>query len=461
VSGMFLFALFARVSQLNDLLVPSWIDGLTHQEFLSRLIERQRMSIEAIYPKGFHANAAFVLLLFKNSPNEAILMLGQWLSLISGLGFYFLARRVLIIRQAQFALGLFWFWSMFPAYLINWSRYPLLQGLVILPLATAIYIDGSLKKQSQTSLIALLSIGLVITYYGSFVMFGAFVLVDLVRIITKYDTRIDPQKKMRWIAFFIFPSVLILLIRFGRILFYGLRIYGQDASTGWIDDVINVVEISLKDSGWIVWITGMIGFVLALIYRNHRLLPLLGWVLSLSFINILQFLFNITISSFANTFIFISIPLALMAGFAFKYMIVPQRKDILGYFLIAFLTFFGSYKNSGIVSPSNILLFPADLKAFEWITENIIPNSVFMVNSFAWGDDRAPSDGGGWISYFTENKYILYEPKIFEKVVRENEIDYIYVGRGYGELNPDIIKNNNQFTLVYDSDGVKIFKRTR
>jgi hypothetical protein len=377
---------------------------------------------------------------------------------MAGLAFYLVARKLLRMPYSLFTLGIYWFWAPFPAYLINWARYPYLQSLVLLPVAVQIYRDHSLNRRSRYILLTWLLIGLGLTYYGTVVIFIAFVIMDLiVSISTQRHPEIFP--KMRGLALATLPILVILLIRLYHAFEFG--IYGQDSTVSLLEDGIQALNISLTHGGWLLWGLGIPGLCMALIFRFERFLLMAGWFLVLLTINLLQAMLNVTVSSLANTIIFLSIPLTLLAGLAFKclWVITMQRIRLSLYLVILLMAVSGAYNISGIVQSSTTLFLTADRSAMDWITHNTPADSVYLINSFWWGDDRAPSDGGGWLTTITKRKSVLYVPENFERSIENEDIDFVYTGRGYGDLHSELLANDERFSLAYDKDGIKIFKR--
>jgi len=147
LSLLFIIALFTRVSQINDIQVPSGVGAQTHQKIIEKIAERAEIPLGSIYYLGFHSNVYLVHLLTNHSIPESTLVFGQWLSVISGLSFYALARKTFSNPTiAIVTTSLYWFASPIPAYLINISRYPFLQGMVLLPSAIVL-ISENIKSQ--------------------------------------------------------------------------------------------------------------------------------------------------------------------------------------------------------------------------------------------------------------------------------------------------------------------------
>jgi hypothetical protein len=459
LSLIFLLAALTRVSQINDLFVPNWVDGIVHQQIITRILERQGISFDTIYPKGFHANVIFEYLVFGGSLPECILLMGQWLSLMSGLTFYLLARNLLRTPYSLLATETYWFWPAFPAFLINWGRLPYLQSLVLLPVAVGILYKNSANLRPHLIVLSLLLLGIGLTYYGAFLIVLAFVITDVIRYFSRAEYA-QALKKARSLAVMMLPIMLILVIRLNRALNAG--IYGQASTTSLFEDSIRTFKISFSQGGWLIWILGISGFVCALIIKQRKFLLMAEWLLVLLSINFFQAAIKFTVSSIANSIIFLSIPLTLLAGLILRFalMRIFQPVKQLAYIVVGLIILAGAYNISGIIQPSTVLYSQADQKGMEWIVHNTSQNSVFLINSFLWGNDRAASDGGGWLTFIANRKSILYDVDKLENTLDNTNIDYVYLGRGYGDFNPDLIEEDSRFSLVYKNDGITIFKRT-
>ncbi len=454
LSLIFLLAVWTRVSQISDIFVPNWIDGIVHQQFITRILERQAISFDTIYPKGFHSSVIFEYLLLGDSVPESILLMGQWLSLISGLAFYLLARTLFRVPYGLLVTEIYWFWPAFPAFLINWGRFPYLQSLVLLPVVIGILNKNSLHLRSQFSLLTLLLLGMGLTYYGALLIFFAFVVADLLRRSSRTEY-LQALGKARILAVITLPIMLVLVIRLVHALQLG--IYGQDSRISLFEDGIRTFKISLGHGGWMVWLLGISGLALALIVKHRKFLLMGTWIFVLISIDFVQAALNFTISSLANSIIFLSIPLALLSGLILRVSLVSAKR--LTHLVVGLIIITGAYTSSGIIQPSTVLYTEADQKGMEWIVRNTPPNSVFLINSFLWGNDRAPSDGGGWITFIAKRESILYDVHNIKNTFENTNFDYVYFGRGYGDLDPELVEMDSRFCLVYENNGIKIFQR--
>jgi hypothetical protein len=140
----------------------------------------------------------------------------------------------------------------------------------------------------------------------------------------------------------------------------------------------------------------------------------------------------------------------------------------------------------------------ADERAARWIQQNTPEDSTFLVNfMFAYGDSLVVgTDGGWWLPLVTRRKttvppltygmetgpftdygewinYLLAEvntkgildPEVLSLLV-ERGVTHVYIGQRHGivnyggtnTLNPEVIKQNPNFQLIYNMDRVWIFK---
>ncbi len=125
-----------------------------------------------------------------------------------------------------------------------------------------------------------------------------------------------------------------------------------------------------------------------------------------------------------------------------------------------------------------------DLDAFKWIDENLEDDSVFLNN--AAQNNRSfivfSSDGAAWIPVFTDNEIAMPFTEFSSETTHSNyshynnlltdatsceDIDYLYKGNihyyykdSQGVFGPQLVpsKSNENFELVYDSSGTKIYR---
>jgi hypothetical protein len=81
------------------------------------------------------------------------------------------------------------------------------------------------------------------------------------------------------------------------------------------------------------------------------------------------------------------------------------------------------------------------------------------VNSFYWGNELRPSNGGGWVYAFTGRRMLFVQNETdvvgILDFIKLNGIKYIYLGEGAGVFNLDSF---HDFLIQYQKDNVTILK---
>jgi hypothetical protein len=308
------------------------------------------------------------------------------------------------------------------------------------------------------ALCALLTLGLGLTYYGALLMFLAFMAAELVTLASTAGIA-EALRRIRWVALAITPIALILLLRLRSSVDAG--ILGQAAAAGLVDDAAFALQATWSRSDWLLWLPATVGCGLAFMTKHRNLRVCAAWLVALLLFNVAQISFGITVSSLLNTLIFLALPLTLFAGFAYRVVLVFGFRDArtLAFILTLVLALTGAYYCSGISQPSVVFYRPTDAKAMEWIKHNAPESSVFLIDSFWWGDSLAPSNGGGWLPAIAARKVILFDPQNDEMTLESGQVDFVYAGGGYGNMSPKAITASRAFSLVYDVEGTQIYAR--
>ena len=194
--------------------------------------------------------------------------------------------------------------------------------------------------------------------------------------------------------------------------------------------------------------------------------------------------------------IMLFMPLSLLAGYMVGCLFNTGRKVLPVRFHMPYhlalvlagsvLAFFGARSMLPILNPVTFLFREADKPALEWIRENLPSNEAILINSFMWNNGvYAGQDGGYWITPMIGHKTlpppVLYdlgdavEKKLINQTCREvidrgknpadlyelmesQKINYVYLGARGGVLSPAALKSSPLFRLMYNHDGVWIFK---
>ena len=484
--GITFFCLFLlRSVQMSEVFVPNWFDGFVHTSLVQNFIVKEIISIGRIYHVGFHAIALVVTQLSGMEVPQTVLLLGQWFSVICGFTFYSFVRRIThSVFPAFFSLLAYLLLLYFPSHLVSWSRYPFLLGLTFLPPTILTSMDWIDNHQGNYFLTLILVASLIISHYGSFLIWVSYVLVHLVYRIMVGDIKHNVVKGKSILVrslslfspllVFVSPKVINLLGRQGIIASMVLR--GSDPDLG--IDTLNVLDLVFDNNSLLVLIWILVS-VWLFFKGRHMFSIVLSWPITVLFLTWIQYyLLGISISSYINFIIFLSMPLAIAIGFLFyrASLLIPKlhfswKPPVASHLIKRSLQVFlvvtiipGVFTNIKIIVPETIIFTKEDRYAMEWISENTPNDSVFLIRSTFWGNNTIlPSDGGGWINLLTGRQIVypqaigeLYDMCVF---ARENGANYIYFGKPTGDVLFDLRLSDldeRSYRVVYESPNVKI-----
>jgi hypothetical protein len=477
---LFLVAVLSRTAQVNDIYVPNWLDGQIHQQILGRILD-SKISIGDLYHTGFHAFAAYLNLIFGLSSPESIIVAGQWLGLVSGLTLYPLLRKYTSSPlYALFGAAVYWFLLPFPSYLISWARYPLLLGMVILPAAIILNLDWLQGKDRGFILPFASAIALIMAHYGAFLAFlliiSSYILWNAFSRLQKKPGDLVSSRIRAFIIVMSIPIISFVSIKIATLISDNSlqNVIAQNSLAIATTDLVYVIKITLRNGGLLVWILSAYGLIYAIICKRDLLVPTAIWTI----VQLLVYLIEISIigaaiSSITNLLVVLSIPLALLAansaemvmGFAklksIRLPVKAEHKKLLFFVFTSFFIIMSAYNISGVINPVTVLYNRNDQNAIEWIQNNTDQSASFLIDAFQWGGEYVSSDGGGWINYLSGRQTIFpTSPANFtdsSNLIDKQGIKYIYLGQGYGDLNPSQFQNDS-YGLVYQNRGIKIYK---
>lgn len=154
------------------------------------------------------------------------------------------------------------------------------------------------------------------------------------------------------------------------------------------------------------------------------------------------------------------------------------------------LAAWGGQRLLPLVNPTTVLFREADRPALAWITENTPSQAGFLINPFSWGyGTYAGNDGGFWIAplagrrtipppvifaldaspeQFTEVNDIsrralqaAQDPAALHALMRENGLDYLYIGARGGAFSLSRLSASPLFRLRYQNGGTAVFEIIR
>ncbi len=513
--GLFVLVLIVRVLQIEDLSAPLWVDGLTHTNTIQAIVQAGELPTGLLYHVGFHANVVALQAITDLPIPELMLIYGQWIGALSGLTLYLFAKIILepvlqpgngnLISYLASAVGL-WFFAQAPTYLVNWGRYPFMQGIALLPGALAVTLYALSKQRlANYALAAILVSGLFLSHYGMISFWLTFMLTwagwracqgGYFTAASRRQFQFPTVQLNRW---FILASTIAILC----ILVLGLRsaalwfgetfasIIAQSRQNVEEIELIEIFRINFQSGGLWLGIVGLSGLILAAFRYRQVLLLVGGWFLSqTTFIALQAPFFGEALASYTNLFLALSLPLAIFAGLFYHELalllfrrsppnksvpIMPDRKTPLrekGAFLcLAALAITGSFFQMNIITPATVLYTSADRQAMQWIRENTPEGARFLINSNYWGGLKqkiVPSDGGGWVEMMTGRpaEFLQNEDERQNLVefLRSRPKEYIYLGAFPGFLDQAILSETadplllSSLEKVYQQGGISIFR---
>lgn len=512
---LFLLAIFSRVLQVDNLMVPNWTDGLAHQRALSDLFYNRISPTNQIYHFGYHLTAFFAETLSGLTSPEATLIFGQWLSVAAGMSFYLLAQKCFNSKLISLiCLSFYWFLSPFPLYLISWGRYPILLGISLLPTAIIYCVEWLSSKTFGSFLLSsLFSLSLSLAHYSIFVFWIVFLFSFWI-----FSEKHESSSKSQNIhSKFFFPAQIgVSFLLFSlfylpktitalktsdacqtgfssinlciRQLSVSSQIFGiprADINNSLMTsnkDVLNIknqvrkiisspdinhhLYLSIQNGGKTLLLCGILGLVY-LFQANRKLFyGIFFWLFLTILISLIQYLlFDTAVPSIPNIIIILPILLTLLSGFVLQIYLNKKSfsKHIYNIVLacVIGMVLFGAYGSIGFVNPITTLYTEEDNEAIEWIRQQTNSRDLILINSFYWGSWCLPSDGGGWITPLTRRNTVYpisqQEYADIQSLISIKGVNYVYLGNGYGVLQSSVFKSND-YNLVYQKNGIQIYK---
>ena len=467
-----------RFYQARALVLPAWVDSVHHVLITQVIFEHGSLPgdlspylpVPFYYHYGFHALAAVFEAVSQLTADKAVLVLGQVISAGISLSVYRLSLSVWRDPKRGLAAALLvGFFSQMPAYYLTWGRYPLLAGLLILPLAMAQALDiyqepdeagkGWLK---QGLLMALLTVGVLLTHYLTALLLAGFLIV-LGLALLWHDVSHRTLAIKRWAA--LLGGTLAGLV---ASLPWLVRVF-QYNSVGLSIDVVLPQAIggagyspNYADYLWALagpvrdyWflVIGGLGLAWGLVSRKFR--PLAIWGLLVA-IGSLPLGYKLPPFRQDHFVIVLFLPAALFAGdllfscgswltrlaSALRDRLARRRmrqsmQDLVqasgeaapptdrkpgwkGWISIGLpmavvlgLCLWGLDETKNILNPATILVDQADVQALDWIPAHLPQDARFYINVTPWqfGVYRGV-DGGWWILPLT-GRWVLLPPVVY------------------------------------------------
>ncbi|MEA3346429.1 MAG: hypothetical protein U9Q78_09365 [Chloroflexota bacterium] len=450
------------------------------------------------YHFGFHSAAAFLHWLSGIGIAKSVLVVGQTLSALSLLSAFFFAERLLRSKAAGLSsalvVGLF---SVFPAYYTNWGRFPQLTGLVILPIALVLAIEGLDRRAGSTRYLAAAGIalaGLFLTHYRVLIFYLSFMAVYL--LCSTYASRSSAKATLR---------IWLQLLAIG---FLALAL-----TWPWLQNLLNHLSsaslalaaykpsrefFSMKRleegaisfySNYPLMVLSIVGAIWGLLKRERLIIVLCLWVVVLLLISN-PYWVNLPGVGLADTVTVVMslfFPASIAIGFlaASIERVIPKTQLLIGALIVA-LAFWGFGRMLTIVDPSNVYVKEADKAAMEWIRKNTREDAKFLVPSVVYLNLVIGLDAGYWMPLLagrsTTAPPMIYpmersaqkgfaaeaislseasstpDAKETLRVLREKGVTHVYIGKRGSKIYPKSLMDNPNYQLIYHRDGTWIFE---
>jgi len=496
-----------RLAQAEVLALPAWVDSLHHTLISRKMFEAGGLTstLEPYLPGPFyyhyavHAVSAAYAALTGLHPAETLLVVGQVISAGISLSIYALVRPLVKNWHWAAIAGLLAaFATKMPGYYLAWGRYTLLIGMLMLPLAMSEALQVVQGKQPRKAAIALtlLTAGTLLSHY-----FTAFLLaLFLVILALLWLVRSLKAKQFQWkeLAALAVPALggLVLVSRwYWRVFRYSLGVFhpAVTLSAGAAGDVNQwhyYWTLVGPYSGYVVLALALIGALAGLFHQKTRGLALWGMLVAFMALPLGLHIAPFRSDHFALVLFLPACCLAVLglewASGLFRRPWQPAGISAGTTALVAFMLIVGAQQTWNVVNPDTILADQADLAALEWINTHTPPEARFFINTTPWGYELYRGvDGGTWIMPYTgrwslaptifytfsgdkENtaRWTSWNEQAsqiqgctdeFLTLVRDADLDYLYLREGKGSLQADALRNCTGLKQLYSAGGVSIW----
>ena len=450
------------------------------------------------YHFGYHAFIAILSILNGIEPRLLVLISGPLLVGLSALSTaYFVAEnsvKQIGIVVAAYIPALI---SVIPTGMLLWGRYPQLLGLCILPILLSEYyrarkLGEKENRFQQIILISFISAGLLFIHYR--VTYMAIAAIITLEIISLYQNRMKYLKleniiPLIFIGVITFLFVSPWLFHVWSNLHKGFAPLGYQANASFYSlSRLGEKIINYPTNIWLILSLLIIG---VFSIREQKTIAI--WIIIWTFLMLIsaRYLGKYSLADPVTEIISIYIPFSIIIALGFNHLL--NFKYIIPKFILyssfILLSIYGTINLLGFLDyPNEVYVYPEDIKAANWIKTHTPKDALFMINTYQF--DFSPSsiigaDAGGWLPILAERKVITYpmtsaierfnKPTNFQNIInlyniqknidtqeaiallKENSINYIYLGQRGGIINAKLMKESRLFRVIYHKNNVYIF----
>lgn len=505
---IFLAAAFiSRLWIIRHQLVGLGSDSYHHTLFTQMIMDQGRVPanygpgspiITFTYHFGFHASAAFLGWTSGIEPRLLLLVYGYILVALCSGAVGMAAEKMVGSKLAgTTAAVLTAAFFVFPAYMLLWGRYTQLTGLTLMAIFLGLFWQWIQDGYSKSSVVELgiLAAGTGLAHYRivALTAVGAAILV-IVQLVGKSfkaewkkalsggfllilasGASLAPWFIHLWLSYR--TGYPVLTAPAGEAYFSILRL-GQEA----IDYPLNQA----------VYIMVGISLLIGLITRSKIVLAMVLWA-GMALLPSRQILLLDTISVIISLFV----PAGIIIAFGVDWIVrmVAKVKLPAGIYaglpalILLVLSFAGIKYVLTYPVPLDGFVKSEDLKAFEFIRDNLPTDAKFMINinRFEFSDLlMIGSDAGYWIPLLTGRQTVV-PPMVFNiervsdsdfpdklrqlenlngnltddyglQILTRENIKYVYIGERGGPINPEELMKSPHYKAVYNKNDAYIFE---
>lgn len=450
------------------------------------------------YHFGLHASAAFLGWVSAIPARLLLLVYGYILAILCSAAVGLAAEKMIGTKIAGFAAAILTASVfVFPASMLLWGRYTQLIGLTLMTLFLALFWLWIKDGFTGSGILELgvLAAGIGLAHYRIVTLTAVAALVMVL------VSTLGNEFKHVWKKAIIRGMLLILVAAAGLApwLFHIWKAY----QTGYPVIIAPPTEayFSLQRLGQEIldYPLNLVGLVLlgasllpGWLMRSRIVIAMTAWsLISLIPSRHLMLLdtISVVISLFVPTAIIIAWGLQALVNALDKIILPKAVKLGLAPLILFLLAMSGLWTTLAYPISLDGYLSPSDLKAFAYITEQLPEDARFMVNlkRFPFSDLlMVGSDGGYWLPLLTNRQTVVppmtftnervaspdYADKLRQmeqlndqltsdeglKLLAEENIGYVYIGKRGGQINADDLLSSSHFKVVYEDKPLYIFE---
>lgn len=435
IIAFFFFTLLLRLIFVQNLLVPSYADSVTHLQIVRDLMRPEDppqaffyLSFDAghYYHFGFHALSAWLSGITLTDPIHVILILGQYFQTLAVLAIYplvmVLSRSSVSAWTVMCIIGLF---LPTPSYASNWGKYPAIASMVGIIFVLTLWLVQMRFKPSpsvkfrwltglaifSTACIHSRSIFALATVALSFYLCTKMELLRRKKMTSGHDMSGDETLAFSLIVATMISIIFVWEIGFSIWIFLALILFFVFAL---------YLDFSMAAFIAVLIIVASIGY-----FVPTEWLPL-----SARFDTIFDRPFLIIFFSLpASMLIWLGLEGAVTIIFTEVNRLLLQRWLLAGTIIFGMINAF--FLQNHHPSECCVFLNDDDLFSFAWMQNNIPNNAIVGIAASGEPGNYLPIDGGAWIEYLTGIPTRRLESKIdfyfeAENLCKEG-VTYVYL----------------------------------